>query len=156
MLWTKKKRRSATEDEFYERIEKLRKQFAVGATFDNVVVDFEIGEDWQQLQDNCHGLVKFRCFTSNAHESIEGVERRIKAAHNFWTKGSFINGHFHADCDEWLYLVEGTMEVLTIENGEEKEKCYTSDSPQPIIIKRGVKHFVRALTDVSFVVKFVF
>ena len=154
--WGNNKPKADSEEEFYKKLTELRSRFQIGATFDNAPVDFEIGEHWTQLKGNCHGLVQFRCFSSDAKESINGVERLTKSAHNFWRKGSFINGHYHEDADEYLYLVHGVLEVMTIENGKSVERVYESDSKQPIIIPRGVKHFVKALTNVSFVVKFIF
>lgn len=145
------------EAEFYNRLSQVRSRFAIQANFEDIPIDFEIGKEWVTLDNHCHGFVQFRCFSAKATELINGVKRKTKSAHNYWDKGAIIFGHYHSGAEEWIYLVHGTLEVRIINDDlSETETVYESSSDQPIIIKKGQRHIVKALTEASFVVKFVF
>lgn len=163
MGWFNKETKSGSEEleeEFYQRKKRLEEKFLVQAKFDDDVVempvDFEIGKDWFRLEENTTGLVEFRCFSEDAKEMINGVERETKSAQNWWKKGSTLATHYHPDADEYIYLVHGLLEVITEHHGIMREEVYDSSDNQPIYIPKGMKHYTKALTNCSFVVKFVF
>lgn len=148
------------EEEFYKRKKKLEEKFCVSATFGSssleMPIDFEIDKEWTQLKDHTTGLVQFKCFSEEARELINGVERVTKSAQNWWKKGSTLKTHHHPDADEYIYLVHGVLLLILEKEGIKIEKTYIAELDQPIYIPKGMKHFTKALTDCSFVVKFVF
>lgn len=163
MKWfgnNKKNDSEKLEQEFYERKRKLEEKFLVPAKFDDDVlelpIDFEIGKDWTRLKEQTTGIVQFKCFSEDAREMINGVERKTKSAQNWWKKNSTLATHYHPDADEYIYLVHGLLEIITEHRGIIREDIYSSSDNQPIYIPRGMKHYTKALTNSSFVVKFVF
>ncbi len=155
------KKQSVDEIEFYKRKKILEEKYSLSAKFksspNDVKVDFQIGKEWTLLKSYSNGHIEFRCFTEEAFEEIQGVKRKTKSAQNFWKKGSFIKTHYHSDSDEYIYLVNGVLEIVLEDSyGNITEKVYNSGTDQPIIILAGVKHYVKCLTQASFVSKFVF
>lgn len=156
-----KEKSALLEQQFYCRKNALIEKFSIAAKFegevDDFIVDFHIGQEWAKLTEYAEGIIEFRCFAEEAWEEIDGVKRKTKSAQNWWTKGSTVKSHYHSDADEYLYLVHGILEVITKdEYGVYTEKTYTAQNDQPIVIPKGLKHYVRAITEVSFVAKFVF
>jgi uncharacterized protein YjlB len=79
--------------------------------------------------------------------------------HNKWEKDAFLIPHYHSNADEYLYVTNGAVYVeLYDEDGNITEKrTVTHRDSQPIVIPKGVRHFVKAVKrNTNFVVRFEF
>ena len=143
-------KKEASRKSVYDRFSEIERRINLKLTFGDIPVNYLISKDWEQVQQNCHGVILMREHYSNS---------TVKCVHNRWSKFAFISIHHHDDADQLLWINNGRLKiVLYDESGKEitSEVLLSYDeNNQPYLIKAGVNHMLIAMEEeTDFVTRF--
>lgn len=144
------KNKNAAKKQVYEKINEIHRRVNIKLVFDSTPVNYSITKDWNQIYENCQGVIMMR-----EHYSTDTV----KCVHNKWGKMAFIAIHKHDDADQLIWIHNGKLKIdIYDESGKNiiEEKILTYDqADQPYLIPAGTNHMLISLEhDTDFVTRY--
>jgi quercetin dioxygenase-like cupin family protein len=120
----------------------LYSKLSIGVDFGDRIINFKSHREWEKLTEHSVGEIRHR------HFFTDGL---VASAQAFWEKGATVFRHCHSNADQFIYLINGRLEV----DMDNKKFIVEPDADNPFVIVAGMSHVIKALENSVLVAKFV-